>query len=78
MDYINVAYADMPTTIRSYVVANLDGSYTVILNSKLSHEQNIISYNHEVDHILNGDYEKKCNNVDIIEFNAHIDRRDAI
>ena len=74
---INTIYYNMPTTIRSYVIPNQDGSYAIVLNSKLSHEQNVKSYNHEIEHILNGDYEKKCD-VDIIEFNAHIDRRNAI
>lgn len=30
----------------------------------------MISYEHELKHILNGDYEKKCS-VDMIEINAH-------
>lgn len=68
----NTIYCALPTTIRSYVVANNDFTYTIVLNSKLSHEQNLLSYKHELFHIMNGDYEKKCD-VDIIEFNAHIE-----
>lgn len=67
----------MPTTIRSYVISNPDCSFTIVLNSKLSHEQNLLSYQHEIEHILNGDYEKKCD-VGIIEFNAHIDKKEAM
>ena len=67
---INIIYADMPTTIRSYVVNNKDMTYTIVLNSRLSHEQNVISYQHELRHIYSGDYDKKCN-VDMIEVNAH-------
>lgn len=63
-------YTEMPTTVRSFVIVNSDSTYTIILNSKLSHEQNIISYWHEIDHIRNGDYEKKCS-VDLIEITAH-------
>jgi len=70
MDEINVLYVDMPTTVRSYVVNNIDMTYTIILNSRLSHEQNLISYAHELQHIKNGDYDKKCN-VDVIEINTH-------
>ena len=70
---INTIYYNMPTAIRSYVVANMDDSYTIMLNSRLSREQNLRSYQHEIEHILNGDYEKKCD-VDIIEINAHIDQ----
>lgn len=70
MDNVFVRYMELPTTIRSFVVANKDMTYTVILNSKLSREQNLLSYQHELDHILKGDYEKKCS-VDLIEINAH-------
>ena len=56
MDAINVLYADMPGAIRSYVVSNTDSSYTVVLNSRLSHEQNLLSYQHELYHIqIKGD-----------------------
>lgn len=70
MEDINTVFADMPTTIRSYVVSNKDGSYTIILNSRLSREQHMRSYFHERNHIANGDYEKK-GNVDLIEVMAH-------
>lgn len=70
MEDVFVRYMELPSTIRSFVVANKDMTYTVILNCKLSHEQNLISYQHELDHILRGDYEKKCS-VDLIEINAH-------
>ena len=70
MDNVFVRYMDFPATIRSFVVANKDLTYTIVLNSKLSHEQNLISYQHELDHILRGDYEKKCS-VDFIEITAH-------
>ena len=70
MEMINVVYSDMPTRIRSYVVANADTSYTIILNSKLSHEQNLKSYYHEIEHIKKGDYDKKCS-ADLIEIASH-------
>ena len=70
MEDIYVRYLQLPTTVRAYVVANADMTYTIILNSSLSREQNLISYAHELDHIENGDYEKKCS-VDMIEFYAH-------
>lgn len=70
MDNIYVVYADMPVSVRSYVVVNADESYTIVINSRLSYEQNLVSYNHELDHILNGDYEKGCS-ADLIEISAH-------
>ena len=38
-DTINVVMADMPTTIKEYVVANPDLSYTIVLNPRHSHMQ---------------------------------------
>lgn len=71
MDAINVLYADMPSAIRSYVVSNTDSSYTVVLNSRLSHEQNLLSYQHELYHIQNGDYDLLHTTADRIEIKAH-------
>lgn len=70
MHEINTILQELPYTIKSYVVSNSDLSYTVVLNSRLSHEQNFISYQHELEHIHNGDYEKKCS-IDLIELHAH-------
>ena len=70
MNEVNVLYANMPPAIHSYVVSNVDMSYTIVLNCRLSYEQNLISYKHELEHISNGDYDKKCN-VDMIEINTH-------
>ena len=65
-----VIYADMPTTIKAYTEINSDNTYTIVLNSRLSREQHLLSYYHEMKHIENNDYDKKCD-VNIIEFEAH-------
>ena len=70
MDNIFVNFLELPSKVRSFVIANCDNTYTVVLNSKHSHEQHLISYQHEVEHILRGDYDKKCS-ADLIEINAH-------
>ncbi len=62
-------YTDLPTTIGGFVVENGDMSYTIVLNSRLNHERNIISYEHELKHIVNNDFEKY--NVQEIECKAH-------
>ena len=67
---INVLLADMPGTIGAYTVSNADLSYTIVLNSRLSYERQLLAYHHEMKHIENGDYDKKCN-VDLIECYAH-------
>lgn len=62
--------AKLPYSIKACVVANADMSFTIVLNSALSYEQNRKSYLHEYKHIINGDYDKKCP-VDVIEIEAH-------
>jgi len=64
-------YADMPFGLHSYVIRDSeDDSYTIVLNSKLCYEQNLISYEHELRHIKDGDYERKCK-TDMIEIMRH-------
>lgn len=70
MDNINVVFADMPTRIKAFTRKNSDSSYTIVLNSLLSREQNLLSYQHEIDHIQNGDYDTVCT-VNMIEVFAH-------
>ena len=67
---IHVYYADMPYSIKSNVVENADGSYTLYLNSRLSHEANLKGYLHELRHICNNDLEF-CNDVQETEFRTH-------
>lgn len=69
-DTINVVMADMPTTIKEYVVSNPDLSYTIVLNPRHSHMQLLNAYHHAMKHIENGDFDKDCS-VDLIEIYAH-------
>lgn len=66
---INVAYVNLPSRVKSFVTENDDMSYTVILNSRASREQNIQSYVHELRHICGGDYRQF--DADKIEYCAH-------
>lgn len=68
---IHSVLATLPSSIKAYVVANADMSFTIVLNDALTFEQNRKSYLHEYAHIVNGDYDKKCS-ADMIELNAHI------
>ncbi len=65
-------YTNMPTTIRSFVVSNNDMTFTIMLNARISSEQQLKAYKHELRHIQNGDYDKLCS-ADLIELNAHSD-----
>ncbi len=67
---VNTLLLDLPGTIRAYTVANKDMSYTIVINARLNHERQIEAYRHELKHIENGDYDKKCS-ADLIECFAH-------
>ena len=69
-DGIFTYYADMPAAIRSFVVSNSDMSFTIVINSRIGSEQQLLAYKHEIEHIKNGDYDKHCS-VDSIELSAH-------
>lgn len=69
-DGVFTYYTDMPTTIRSFVVSNNDTSFTIIINSKMGREQQLRAYRHELNHIINGDYDNNCS-VNLIESSAH-------
>lgn len=75
-DNINVVLADMPTTIKEYVVANKDMSYTIVLNSRHSYETRFKAYNHAMKHIINGDFDKDSS-ADLIEIYAHKERKET-
>lgn len=67
---INVKFLDLPYRIHEFVVHNNDLSYTIVLNSRLSHEMNMKSYYHAMEHIKHDDF--CCNDsVDMIEIERH-------
>lgn len=70
LDNVYTRLYQMPSTIYAYTVCNPDGSYTIIINSILSSERQLLAYAHELEHIKNGDYERKCS-ADFIEIQAH-------
>lgn len=51
------------------VIKNEDGSYTILINAKLSDQGRIEAYEHALKHIENEDFEKT--NVQEIESAAH-------
>ena len=46
---------DLPTTVRGFCYYDNDGETYVILNARLSREQNRKTWKHEQDHIAAGD-----------------------
>lgn len=67
---IYTTLTDLPTTIYSFVRQNHDGSYTVVINARLSCEDRAKHYEHELRHIIDHDFEKE-ETADEIEAYAH-------
>lgn len=60
---------DMDTMVHEQVISNADGSYTILLNSRLSHFDNVSGYYHAMYHINHNDFERS--DVNNIELEAH-------
>lgn len=71
MKEINVQFLNMDTKIPEQLVKNGDDSYTIFLNAKLSHENQLKSYYHALRHIQEQDFEKE--DVQEIEQETHND-----
>ena len=69
-DDVQVLFLQLPNTIKEFVTANPDMSYTVVLNANLSYEARLEAYAHALNHIQDGDFEKSCS-ADLIELSSH-------
>lgn len=56
---IGVHFLDMETEIEEQVICNTDGSFTIIINSRLNQERQMLAYQHALLHIVNDDFYKK-------------------
>lgn len=55
-DYF-IIFVDFPVcSCGGVILLNEDGTYTILLNSRLSRQQNKDSLIHELNHIKNGDF----------------------
>ena len=66
---INVVLLPMPYDVKGCSCANEDGSYTVIINNRVPQEQHLKIYEHELRHIISGDF--GCDDVDQVEQTRH-------
>lgn len=66
---VNVVLMDFPVPGNEMVVSNEDGSFTILINAKLSQDSQLKAYQHAINHICNNDFEKE--NVQKIEYQAH-------
>lgn len=66
---INCNIINFPNSGNEMIVKNEDGSYTILINAKLSAQGQLLAYEHALKHIRNNDFEKS--NVQEIEKAAH-------
>jgi len=61
MDYIRVVLQNLPVTIRGFTVYYFDEDgmtyYTIFINSRLSEVMQCATYDHEIKHINNNDFD---------------------
>jgi len=67
---VNVVFLDMPVSIPGFVKANPDTTYTIILNARHTQERRMRAYRHEMNHIINGDYDQ-LRDADVLEISNH-------
>lgn len=66
---VNCNIINFPNSGNEMVIKNEDGSYTILINAKLSNQGRIEAYEHALRHITNEDFEKE--NVQEIESATH-------
>ena len=69
MDNVRTVMSNLPSTIGGFTIV-ADDYFTIVLTQNLSFERNMQTYNHELMHISNGDFDKKTS-VGLIEIMAH-------
>ena len=67
---VNTLEYDLPVSIAGYTISNADSSYTIVLNARLTFERRMQAYQHEMRHILTGDYDRKVD-ADVLELHSH-------
>jgi hypothetical protein len=57
---LGVYFLNMDTAVEEEVHPNEDGSFTIIINSRLNCERQMQAYQHALMHIMNNDFAKNC------------------
>lgn len=57
---IGVYFLDMDTAVEEEVHPNEDGSFTIIINARISCERQMLAYQHALQHIMQDDFSKEC------------------
>ena len=61
---------DLPTSTDGFTRYNAeDDTYTIVLNSRSAYSRRVRAYDHEVRHIMRGDFQR--HDVQAIEYDCH-------
>ena len=74
MNNIIVRYCDLPHSVKGFVIKQCEECgdfYTIMINSRMSAEQQEETYQHEISHIKNMDFDAVSVSVDQIEMMRH-------
>jgi Zn-dependent peptidase ImmA (M78 family) len=71
---ITTELVNLPTSVKGFSKANNDMTYTIIINARLSEEQQRNTYKHELEHIKKDDF-RSLDNADNIEHERHLIER---
>lgn len=66
---VNIQLINFPNPGKEMVIPNDDGSFTILINSRISHEEQLKAYQHAMRHIESGDFQK--DDTQQIEAQAH-------
>jgi hypothetical protein len=58
MDNVYLRFVSLPPTIKGLTVQDEAGDYNVYINSRLTHEANQQTLQHEIQHINTNDFQK--------------------
>lgn len=67
---IKVLMEDLPCSIKGFTYVDSEDFYTIVLNARLNHEQQVETYLHEMEHINNSDLYSE-QDTDTIEEKRH-------
>jgi hypothetical protein len=71
IDDVFIHLVNLPVCIRAYTRPNADGSFSVFINARLSHNIQQSAKAHELSHIELGDYDRLGVIVDMLEATRH-------
>lgn len=65
MDDIFLRYVSLPPAVHGMTVQDEEGNYNIYLNSRHTYEANVNTFQHEIQHIQNDDFNRQAHIKDI-------------